>query len=60
MPTNKAAEIEALARNLTAQADAWRDDTDNREAAVAAEAQAAAADNIGAPADPALLVANRP
>jgi hypothetical protein len=37
---NKAAEIEALARNLSAQADAWRDETDNQEAAAAA-AQAA-------------------
>ena len=58
-PGNDAAEIDALARNLSPAADAWRDDTDNQEADTAAEARAAAADNAGA-AVPAVTIANRP
>lgn len=51
-PENKAAEIDALARNLSAEADAWRDDTDNKEAAADAELRAAANANAAASAGP--------
>lgn len=51
-PANKETEIDALARNLSRQADAWRDDTDNQEAAAEAQAVESRA------ADAALLLQN--
>lgn len=57
-PANKAADIDALARNLASQADAWRDDTDNAEAAADA-AEAARSEPAAVLRNDALAVSDR-